>query len=102
MKRTIALLAGFMCIMSFTACGDSNSSEELSENSVTEITEPQTINPNYLKTRKILSQKMRTEKYLLYIIPHRVIQKKLQNILLMKQAAIYLKSSLLMFILMTI
>lgn len=42
MKRTIALLAGFMCIMSFTACGDSNSSEELSENSVTEITEPQT------------------------------------------------------------
>lgn len=31
MKRTIALLAGFMCIMSFTACGDSNSSEELSE-----------------------------------------------------------------------
>ena len=41
MKRTIALLAGFMCIMSFTACGDSNSSEELSENSVTEITEPQ-------------------------------------------------------------
>lgn len=42
MKKTIALLAGFMCIMSFTACGDSNSSEELSENSVTEITEPQT------------------------------------------------------------
>lgn len=42
MKRTIALLAGFMCIMSFTACGDSNSSEPLSENSVTELTEPQT------------------------------------------------------------
>ncbi len=42
MKRTIALLTGFMCIMSFTACGDSNSSESLSENSITEITEPQT------------------------------------------------------------
>lgn len=42
MKRTIALLAGFMCIMGFTACGDSNSSESLSENSVMEITEPQT------------------------------------------------------------
>lgn len=25
MKRTIALLTGFMCILSFTACGESDS-----------------------------------------------------------------------------
>ena len=41
MKRTIALLTGFMCIMSLTACGENNSSESISESSVTETSEPQ-------------------------------------------------------------
>lgn len=45
MKRTIAFLASFMCILSFTACGetDSNSSSEsILENSAAEITEQKT------------------------------------------------------------
>lgn len=46
MKRTIALLTGFMCILSFTACGESDSdspSEPVSENSTAEITEQKTV-----------------------------------------------------------
>lgn len=46
MKRTIALLTCFMCILSFTACGESDSdspSEPVSENSTTEITEQKTV-----------------------------------------------------------
>lgn len=45
MKRTIAFLASFMCILSFTACGETdsnNSSESISENSAAEITEQKT------------------------------------------------------------
>ena len=41
MKRTIALLTGFICIMSLTACGENNSSESISESSATETSEPQ-------------------------------------------------------------
>lgn len=46
MKRTIVLLTGFMCILSFTACGESDSdssSEPISENSTAEITEQKTV-----------------------------------------------------------
>lgn len=39
MKKTIALLTGFMCIMSLTACGENDLFELPSESSVTEISE---------------------------------------------------------------
>lgn len=53
MKKTIALLTGFMCIMNLTACGENDSSESsvtetseseiISENSVTESTDGKTL-----------------------------------------------------------
>ena len=40
MKKTIALLTGFVCIMGFASCSETdNSSESLSESSVTEVSE---------------------------------------------------------------
>lgn len=50
MKRTMAFLASFMCILSFTACDESdsgNSSESVSENSTAEITEQKTKSESY-------------------------------------------------------